>query len=110
MHLSDAKLRSVSRLTRPLLSAHVPLVTPACKRLLKWAAQGLHPGQSQLICEYLGGKIHIDLFSSIEYDVLFRGGQELSHLRLYGQLLRPGDVCLDVGANVGVHSLVMARA
>ena len=62
----------------------------------------------RLVIEYDRGLIHVDTASSIEYAVLFRGVWEPEVSRLIDRLVRPGDVCLDVGASVGVHALRMA--
>jgi FkbM family methyltransferase len=101
----------LSRLTRPFMRYRTPVIY----RLLKWTLNALcPPGKKgtaqQLVASFDGGLINIDTSSSIEYHILFRGCHEPEIVNLIQRVVRPGDVCLDVGANVGAHTLVMARA
>jgi FkbM family methyltransferase len=50
----------------------------------------------------------LDLSASLDYTLFFRGCHEPHVAELIESVARPGDVCLDVGANVGAHTLVMA--
>ena len=89
--------------------------TPVIYRLLKLTLNALCPpgkkGTAQhLVTTFDGGLINIDTSSSIEYHILFRGCHEPEIVNLIQRVVRPGDMCLDVGANVGAHTLVMARA
>lgn len=40
---------------------------------------------------------------------LYEGRYELDELRLASALVQPGDLCIDVGANIGIWTLVLAR-
>jgi len=101
----------LSRLTRPFMRYRTPVVY----RLFKWALNLLCPRGNQgtakhLVVSFDGGLIHVDTSSSIEYHILFRGCHEPEIVNLIQRTVRAGDVCLDIGANVGAHALVMARA
>jgi FkbM family methyltransferase len=61
------------------------------------------------VTSFEGGLVHVDTSSSIEYHLLFRGAHEPGIMDLMRELIQPGDVCLDVGANVGAHTLLMAK-
>jgi len=100
-----------SRLSRPFMRYRTPVIY----RLLKWALillcpRGKKRTAKHLIVPFDGGLIHIDTSSSIEYHILFRGCHEPEIVNLIQRTVRDGDVCLDIGANVGAHALVMARA
>jgi FkbM family methyltransferase len=51
----------------------------------------------------------VDLREGIDFSIFLLGGFELATLRLYASILQPGDVVLDIGANIGAHTLPFAR-
>lgn len=51
----------------------------------------------------------LDLSEGIDLSIYLLGGFEPVTLRQYESLVRPGDVVLDIGANVGSHTLPLAR-
>jgi len=54
--------------------------------------------------------IHVDTASFIEWSIFFFGHYEPEAAALVRRLLGPGAVAVDVGANVGCHTLIMSRA
>lgn len=107
--MNAARIARLARFTRRYLDAKRPLSYRLCKAWLGlvYPRRGRRDSH-RLVIEYDRGLIHIDTASSIEYAVLFRGVWEPEVTRLLDRLVRPGDVCLDVGASVGVHALLMA--
>ena len=107
--MNAARLARLARFTRRYLDAKRPLSYRLCKSWLGlvYPRRGRRENH-RLVIEYDRGLIHVDTVSSIEYAVLFRGVWEPEVTRLLDRLVRPGDVCLDVGASVGVHALLMA--
>ncbi len=104
-----ARLARLARFTRGHLVERGTLGYRLCKLYLRAVYPRGRRGRSdRLVIEYDRGLIHVDTQSSIEYAVLFRGVWEPEVSRLLDRLVRPGDVCLDVGASVGVHALRMA--
>ena len=53
-----------------------------------------------------GLRIEIDPWEWAQIDILKNGHTEPETLRLFGKILRPGDVYYDVGAHIGFHALV----
>jgi FkbM family methyltransferase len=51
----------------------------------------------------------LDLREVIDFSIWLIGAFELGTVRAYQRLLRPGQTVLDVGANVGAHTLHFAR-
>src|SRR5687768_4467549 len=54
--------------------------------------------------------MQLDSRSWIDWNVLFRGEYEPHLTALWNRLAPEGGVAIDVGANVGAHTLSMARA
>jgi len=51
----------------------------------------------------------LDLSEGIDFAIYLMGGFELRTLRLYKQLVSPRAIVLDVGANIGAHTLPLAK-
>jgi FkbM family methyltransferase len=108
--MKPESLVRLSRLTRPIMRYR----TPVLHRLLRLALNVCCPPKTRrsaasLVVGFDGGLINVDTSSSIEYDLLFRGCHEPEIVKLIQHTVDAGDVCLDVGANIGAHTLVMAR-
>lgn len=52
----------------------------------------------------------LDLNEGIDFSIFLLGSFEPDAVRCYESRLQPGDVVIDIGANIGAHTLVMARA
>ncbi len=96
-----AMARAMFFLWRPVRLLRIPLSK---------AANLVPPGQDFIFTRYLGGmSVLIDHRIFIETQVT-HGGYELAIVRKIEASLRHGDRCIDVGANVGLLTLPMARA
>jgi len=51
----------------------------------------------------------LDLREGIDFSIYLLGGFENRTLDLYAEVVRPGDIVLDIGANIGSHTLPLAR-
>jgi FkbM family methyltransferase len=57
----------------------------------------------------VGDTFDADLSSTLEWQLWAFGRYEKHFAELFSHLVRPGDRCVDVGANVGVHTVRLAR-
>jgi FkbM family methyltransferase len=53
---------------------------------------------------------NLDLREGIDFSIWLLGAFELATVRAYQRILRPGDIVLDIGANIGAHTLHLAQA
>ena len=53
---------------------------------------------------------NLDLREGIDFSIWLLGAFEPETVRYYRRLLRAGDVVLDIGANIGAHTLPLAKA
>lgn len=56
-----------------------------------------------------GIRWHLDLREGIDFAIWLLGSFEPSARRAYSNMIEPGDVVVDIGANVGAHTLQFAR-
>lgn len=52
---------------------------------------------------------HLDLREGIDFSIYLLGAFERSTIAAYTQLVRSGSVALDIGANIGAHTMFLAR-
>lgn len=56
-----------------------------------------------------GVRWHLDLREGIDFSIYLLGAFEPSTVRAYSRLVSPGGIIVDIGANVGAHTLFLAR-
>ncbi|MDB4446571.1 FkbM family methyltransferase [Akkermansiaceae bacterium] len=64
--------------------------------------------KAQVITEFMGGKFFAGNANKIEAKILSSNGYDPENLTVCKNLIGPGSVCLDVGANIGIYSCLMA--
>jgi FkbM family methyltransferase len=94
----------------PVLGQRVPLRGPARILINSYARTRYFPQKSVIrVTTTVGDIFDADLSSTLEWQLWAFGGYEKHFAELFGYLVRPGDRCVDVGANVGVHTVRLAR-
>jgi FkbM family methyltransferase len=94
----------------PVLGQRIPVRGPARLLFRSYAKTDCRPGDAVLtLTTRLGDRFEVDLSSFLEWQLFAFGTFEGHFAELFGQLVRPGDRCLDVGANVGVHTIRLAK-
>jgi FkbM family methyltransferase len=80
----------------------------AAERLLSFLPRGLDPPSGSRV-RRLGFHWSIDPRDNIQRTLYYTGTYDALLLRAAGRILRKGDVVIDVGANIGLFSLVVAK-
>jgi FkbM family methyltransferase len=69
-----------------------------------------HPSDSaRRLTTKFGDEFNVDLSSFLEWHLWAFGSYEPHIADLFRQLILPGDRCIDVGANIGVHTVRLAK-
>jgi tRNA G46 methylase TrmB len=94
----------------PVLGQRVPLPGPARLLFNSYARTRYHPQKSVTrVTTTTGDIFDADLSSTLEWQLWAFGHYEKHFAELFGYLVGPMDRCVDVGANVGVHTVRLAR-
>lgn len=80
----------------------------ALSRLVR-LARGLFGRGPELVARRGGIRWRLDLREGIDFSIYLLGGFEPATLRLYRGLVPAGGVVFDIGANIGAHTLPLAR-
>jgi FkbM family methyltransferase len=94
----------------PVLGRRIPLRGPARLLYSSYSRTRHRPGKSvDHLRTVTGDVFDVDLTSFLEWQLWAFGGYERHFASLFSRLVRPGDQCIDVGANVGVHTVRLAK-
>jgi len=94
----------------PVLGQRVPLRGSARLLFSSYARTRYLPQKSVTrVTTAVGDTFDADLSSTLEWQLWAFGCYEKHFAELFSYLVRPGDRCVDVGANVGVHTVRLAR-
>jgi FkbM family methyltransferase len=94
----------------PILGQRVPLRGPARMLFRSYARTCYQPGACvERLTTKFGDVFDADLSSFLEWQLWAFGSYEGHFAELFRRLVSPGDVCVDVGANVGVHTVRLAK-
>ena len=93
----------------PVLGQRVPLRGPARLLLRSYRRTPRQPGAIVTrLTTQTGDIFEADMASAIEWQLWAFGGFEKHFAELFTHLVGPGDRCIDVGANIGLHSVRLA--
>lgn len=87
-----------------------PFAYRLSRRLLRLVLPKQDHEPFRTVAPYDRGYIHIDTGRLHEYEILFHHEYEPAITELIRRIVREGDVCLDIGANIGSLTLTMAFA
>ena len=94
----------------PVLGQRVPVRGPARMLFRSYAKAARHPGDAAMqLTTAVGDRFEVDLASYLEWHLWVFGSFEPHFAELFRHLVKPGDRCVDVGANVGVHTIRLAK-
>lgn len=94
----------------PVLGQRVPLRGPARLLFSSYVRTRHQPGKSvSRPTTVTGDQFDVDLSSFLEWQLWAFGGYEQHFAELFRCLVSPGDRCVDVGANIGVHTVRLAK-
>jgi len=94
----------------PTLGRRLPVRGPARLLFSSYARTRHQPRRSLVrLTTEAGDVFDADLSSTIEWQLWAFGRYEPHFAELFSLLVRPGDACVDVGANVGVHTVRLAK-
>jgi FkbM family methyltransferase len=110
----DAEKAPFSEDDRPLVSALAWLTRRVHPRGTDRLLRLVHPPGNarpiRTVVDYDDGlRLHIDTRSFCEWYIYFYGAFRPRISELLNQLLQPGHVAFDIGANIGMHSVIMAN-
>lgn len=94
----------------PILGRRIPI--PGLPRLLyrSYAKASGQPGETvRHLTSALGDVFDVDLSSFLEWQLWAFGSYEDHLAELFRYLVRPADRCIDVGANIGIHTIRLAK-
>jgi FkbM family methyltransferase len=94
----------------PLLGQRVPMRGPARLLNRSYLRMPRNPGHSaRVLRTSLGDLLQADLGSYQEWHLWVYGSYEDYIARLFSYLVEPGDRCVDVGSNIGLHTVRLAK-
>src|SRR5688572_19286345 len=90
-----------------LKTAHKIALAAAASRLVLSPRALVGAGPTACV-ERLGARWRLDLREGIDFSIYLLGAFEPGTVRAYRRLIEAGDTVLDIGANIGAHTLPMA--
>lgn len=101
----------LARFTRKFPRYENPFAFRLIRKMLKTVYPIKKPHSSlRSVIDYDRGFINVDTSLLAEYKILFFGHYEPAITSLIKNVVKSGDLCLDIGANIGAITLVMSFA
>lgn len=102
-------MKQIMRRTAVAFFRRLPLGHEARRRVRKALLAVLGGPQDPFVMDWRGFRVRIDPGQAIDMRLHFTGDYEPATLAVIERLARPGTTAIDVGANVGLVSLWLAR-
>src|SRR5688572_20988587 len=99
LRCADSRLFSTAQ--KVGLAKMASRVVLSCRKLLG------RPAQAQFVRD--GIRWQLDLREGIDFSIYLLGSFEPATVRAYRRIVKPGQTVLDIGANIGAHTLPLAR-
>lgn len=94
----------------PILGQHVPLRGPARLLYRSYAKTSCRRSESERrLTTKSGDQFNVSLSSFLEWQLWAFGSYEGHLAEMFEYLIRPADRCIDVGANIGIHTIRLAK-
>jgi FkbM family methyltransferase len=94
----------------PVLGQRVPVRGAARLLYLSYSKAPCRPaGPSRRLTTRFGDDFTVDMSSFLEWHLWAFGSYEDHFGELFRYLLAPGDRCMDIGANIGIHTVRLAK-
>lgn len=94
----------------PILGQRVPLRGPARLLYRSYAKAPGRPNDSaRRLTTKFGDQFDVDLSSFLEWQLWAFGSYEEHLAEIFRYLIGPADRCIDVGANIGIHTVRLAK-
>jgi len=107
--MKPQSIMKLAQFTRKFSRYENPFAFRLIRKMLKIVYPIKKPHSSfRSVIDYDRGFINVDTSSLAEYKILFFGHYEPAITSLIKNIVKSGDLCLDIGANIGAITLVMS--